>query len=151
MGEFQLADVSAAQLALVGIVAFAASILGGLAGYGTGLVLPVFLAPVVGVANLIPVMAVGMAINNGSRVVAFWRDICMAARAPTSALRPAGVPGRRLRLHACWRERWVALAIGTFLIASVPLRRLLKRAGWQLGARGTSRSPAPASDSSTAA
>src|SRR5688500_10698042 len=72
---FQLADVGAAQLALVAFIAFAASIVGGLAGYGTGLVLPVFLAPVVGVANVIPVMAVGMAINNGSRVVAFRRDI----------------------------------------------------------------------------
>ena len=136
MGEFQLADVSAAQLALVGIVAFAASILGGLAGYGTGLVLPVFLAPVVGVANLIPVMAVGMAINNGSRVVAFWRDISWphARRLLLFGL-PACLAGAYG--YTLLAERWVALAIGAFLIASVPLRRLLKRAGWQLGARGT--------------
>ena len=72
---FQLAHVGAGALALVGAVAFAASILGGLSGYGTGLVLPIFLAPVVGVANIVPVMAVGMAFNNASRVVAFRHSI----------------------------------------------------------------------------
>ena len=35
-------------LALACLVAFAASILGGLSGFGTGLVLPVFLVPLVG-------------------------------------------------------------------------------------------------------
>ena len=52
--EFQLADVGAAQLALIGAVALAGSILGGLAGYGTRLVVPIFLAPVVGIANVVP-------------------------------------------------------------------------------------------------
>ena len=52
--------VSPLQLALACSVAFSASILGGLAGYGTGLILPVFLVPVVGVGNVIPVMAVAM-------------------------------------------------------------------------------------------
>ena len=35
----------------------------------------VYVAPVVGVANVIPVMALAMIFNNGSRVVAFRRDI----------------------------------------------------------------------------
>ena len=72
---FQLADVSVAQLALIGAAALGGSVLGGLAGYGTGLVVPIFLAPVVGVANVVPVMAVGMIFANGSRATAFWRDI----------------------------------------------------------------------------
>ena len=59
----------------VGIVAFVAAVLGGLAGYGTGLILPIALAPVIGVAHVIPVMAVAMMINNFSRVLAFRRDI----------------------------------------------------------------------------
>jgi len=63
------------QLALACVVALAASTLGGLSGFGTGLVLPVFLVPLVGVANVIPVMAVAMLLNNGSRVIAFWREI----------------------------------------------------------------------------
>ena len=59
MSEFAslLGSAQVLQWLVVALVAFAASILGGLAGYGTGLVLPVVLAPVVGVANVIPVMA----------------------------------------------------------------------------------------------
>ena len=59
----------------VGIVAFFAAVLGGMAGYGTGLILPIALAPVIGVANIVPVMAVAMMINNASRVLAFRHDI----------------------------------------------------------------------------
>lgn len=133
--SFQLADLGAAQFLLIGAVAFAASILGGLAGYGTGLVLPIFLAPAVGVANVVPVMAVAMILNNGSRVAAFWRDIRWphVRRILVFGL-PACVAGAYgyTRLEA----RAVALLLGAFFIASVPLRRVLARAGWQLGARG---------------
>jgi uncharacterized membrane protein YfcA len=131
---FQLAHVSAAELALVGAVAFAASILGGLSGYGTGLVLPIFLAPVVGVANVIPVMAVGMALNNGSRVLAFrqaieWPHVgrILLLGLPACA---AGAYG-----YTLLASRTVALLIGMFLIVSVPLRRWLARANYRLGPR----------------
>lgn len=132
---FQLADVGGLTLALVGLVAFAASIAGGLSGYGTGLVLPVFLAPVVGIANVIPVMALGMAINNGSRVVAFWRDIRWPhARRVLAIGLPACFAGAWG--YTLLDARWVAAALGLFLIASVPLRRMLQHANYRLGARG---------------
>lgn len=132
---FQLADVGAAQLALIGAVALAGSILGGLAGYGTGLVVPIFLAPVVGVANVVPVMAVGMIFANGSRATAFWRDIHWPhARRVLAAGLPACVAGAYG--YTLLEARWIALLLGAFFIASVPLRRALARAGWRLGARG---------------
>lgn len=126
---------SAAALAAACGAAFAASILGGLTGFGTGLVLPVFLAGVVGVGNVIPVMAVAMAFNNASRVVAFRREI-------------AWPHARRLLLlglPACLLGAWgytllaadaVALLLGAFLLAAVPLRRLLGRARLALSATG---------------
>jgi uncharacterized membrane protein YfcA len=132
---FQLADVGAAQLALIAAVALAGSILGGLAGYGTGLVVPIFLAPVVGVVNVVPVMAVGMIFANGSRVAAFRRDIHWAhARRILAVGLPTCVAGAYAytRLDA----RWVALLLGAFFVASVPVRRGLARAGWRLEARG---------------
>lgn len=134
-GAFQLADLGAAQFVLIGAVAFVASILGGLAGYGTGLVLPIFLAPAVGVANVVPVMAVAMILNNGSRVAAFWRDIHWphARRILLFGL-PACVAGAYG--YTLLEARWVALLLGGFFIASVPLRRLLAHAGWRLGSRG---------------
>jgi len=131
---FQLADVGTAELVFVGAIAFAASILGGLSGYGTGLVLPIFLAPVVGVANVIPVMAVGMALNNASRVVAFrhaieWLHVrrVLLFGLPACA---AGAYG-----YTLLAGRTVALLIGTFLIVSVPLRRRLVRANYGFGPR----------------
>ena len=132
---FQLADVSAAQLVLIGAVAFAGSVLGGLAGYGTGLVVPIFLAPVVGVANVVPVMAVGMIFANGSRAAVFWRDIHWphARRILLFGL-PACVAGAYS--YTLLEARWVALLLGTFFVASVPARRALAHAGWRLEARG---------------
>ena len=132
--SFQLADVTTAELLLVAAVAFAASILGGLSGYGTGLVLPAFVAPLVGVANVVPVMAVGMAINNGSRVIAFWRDIAWEdARRILLVGLPACIVGAWG--YTLLPTRWIALAIGAFLVISVPLRRLLKRLAYRLEPR----------------
>jgi uncharacterized membrane protein YfcA len=132
---FQLADVGAEQFALIGVVALAGSILGGLAGYGTGLVVPIFLAPVVGIANVVPVMAVGMIFANGSRVAAFWREIHWPyARRILLVGLPACVAGAYA--YTLLEARWVALLLGTFFVISVPVRRLLARAGWRLQARG---------------
>lgn len=134
---FQLASLGAAQFALIGTVAFAASILGGLAGYGTGLVLPIFLAPAVGIANVVPVMAVAMILNNGSRVAAFLRDIRWPYVWRILALGlPACVAGAYG--YTLLETRAVALLLGSFFIASVPLRRWLAHVGWQLGPRGVS-------------
>jgi uncharacterized membrane protein YfcA len=119
----------------VGIVAFFAAVLGGLAGYGTGLILPIALAPVIGVANIVPVMAVAMMINNFSRVLAFRHDIewphvrrMLLLGLPTCLLGAWGYT----RLDA----RWIALLLGVFLLLSIPLRRWLHNARLQLGARG---------------
>lgn len=115
------------QLALACLVALAASTLGGLSGFGTGLVLPVFLVPVVGVVDVIPVMAVAMLLNNGSRVIAFWREVQWVHVWRMLALGlPACVAGAYS--YTLLSARWVALLLGGFLLLSVPLRRLLRRA-----------------------
>lgn len=114
------------QLALACVVALAASTLGGLSGFGTGLVLPVFLVPLVGVVNVVPVMAVAMILNNGSRVLAFWQDIQWAhARRMLALGLPACLAGAYG--YTLLSSKWVALLLGSFLLASVPLRRLLHR------------------------
>jgi uncharacterized membrane protein YfcA len=119
----------------VALVAFVAAVLGGLAGYGTGLILPIALAPVIGVANIIPVMAVAMMINNASRVLAFRRDIEWPH---VRRMLWLGLPACLLGAWGYTRldARWVALLLGMFLLASIPLRRLLQRAQLRLGPRG---------------
>ena len=114
------------QLALACVVALAASTLGGLSGFGTGLVLPVFLVPLVGVVNVVPVMAVAMLLNNGSRVLAFWQDIQWTHACRVLALGlPACLAGAYG--YTLLSSKWVAVLLGSFLLASVPLRRLLRR------------------------
>jgi uncharacterized protein len=119
----------------VGLVAFLAAVLGGLAGYGTGLVLPIALAPVIGVAPIVPVMAVAMMINNASRVVAFRREIQWPH---VRRMWWLGLPACLLGAWGYTRldPRWIALLLGLFLLASIPLRRGLQRSNMRLGAGG---------------
>ncbi len=118
------------QLALACLVAFSASILGGLSGFGTGLALPVFLVPIVGVKSVIPVMAVAMLFNNGSRVVAFWREIQWShVRLMLTLGLPACIIGAYS--YTLLSAEWVALLLGAFLLLSIPLRRYLNHAKFQ--------------------
>ena len=50
------ADISLGQLVLVGGMALLASIIGGLAGYGTGALMPLVLVPLIGAEPIAPVM-----------------------------------------------------------------------------------------------
>jgi len=119
----------------VGVVAFLAAVLGGLAGYGTGLVLPIALAPVIGVAPIVPVMAVAMMINNASRVLAFRREIQWPH---VRRMWWLGLPACLLGAWGYTRldARWIALLLGLFLLTSIPLRRWLQRSNMRLGAGG---------------
>ena len=127
------------QLALACLVALLASILGGLSGFGTGLSLPVFLVPIVGIKSVIPVMAVAMLFNNGSRVVAFWHEIQWThVRLMLASGLPACIVGAYS--YTLLSAEWVALLLGAFLLLSIPLRRYLNHAqfrfspGVELGA-----------------
>jgi len=129
----QALAASPSQFLLACFVAFGASILGGLSGYGTGLVLPIFLVPLVGVTNVIPVMAVAMLLNNGSRVVAFWREVqwIHVRRMLTLGL-PVCATGAYS--YTLLSSKWVAILLGTFLLASVPVRRFLHHAQFRFSA-----------------
>lgn len=129
----QVLAANPSQLGLACLVAFAASILGGMSGYGTGLVLPVFLVPLVGVPNVIPVMAVAMLFNNGSRVVAFWCEIqWIHVRRMLVLGLPACAAGTYS--YTLLSSKWIAVLLGTFLLASVPLRRLLRHVQFKFSA-----------------
>lgn len=118
-----------------GLAAFLASVLSGMAGYGAGLILPVFIAPLVGVEYVVPVLAVALVFNNAGRVLAFRRDIdwtrvrrILIVAAPMSALGAYG--------YAALDVRWVAILLGGFLLLSLPLRRWMARLKLTLGAAG---------------
>lgn len=129
------ADVSLWQLLLVAAVALFASVVGGVAGYGTGALMPLVLVPLVGAAPVVPIIAISSMFSNASRVVAFlkyadWRRtaIVLAGALPTCALGAWG--------YSQLSNMGAALVIGGMLIASVPLRRLLKHHGITCGDGG---------------
>ena len=129
------ADVSLWQLALVACVALFASIVGGVSGYGTGALMPLVLVPLVGAGPLVPIIAISAMFSNSSRAAAFFRyvdrrrtGIVLAAAVPTCVLGAWGYT----RLSSAG----AALVIGSMLILSVPLRRLLKYHGVKCGDGG---------------
>ncbi len=52
------ADISLLQLLLVGCVALFASVVGGLAGYGTGALMPLVLVPMIGAEQFVTIIAI---------------------------------------------------------------------------------------------
>jgi uncharacterized membrane protein YfcA len=120
------ADISVAQLLLVAGVALFASIIGGLAGYGTGALMPLVLVPLIGAEPVVPIIAISSIFTNLSRFVAYIRYadrrralIVVSAAILTTALGAYGYT----RLSGAG----AAVVIGSMLILSVPLRRLAKR------------------------
>ncbi len=134
---FALADVGAGQLLAVAAAAFVLSVVGGLTGYGVGLILPAVIAPIVGVAAVVPVMSVAMFLTNGSRVIAFRHHLNRpAVVAVMLTAVPAALVGAQI--YTSLPERAIALLLGGFLVASVPLGRWVKRRRFVLGPTGLS-------------
>jgi uncharacterized membrane protein YfcA len=129
-----LGHLSLVQLALVAGAALLTAVVGGIAGYGTGLLMPLVLVPIVGAEPVVPIMGIAALIINGGRVAAFrhaidWRRSVIVL---VTAL-PATLVGAWFytRLSSAGAQ----FVIGAVLIASVPLRRIL-RGHFHLGERG---------------
>jgi uncharacterized membrane protein YfcA len=122
-----LPDVTLPQYALVAVVAFLASIVGGIAGYGPGLLMPLVLVPIIGPEPVIPVMSLAGLFTNTSRVVAFWADFHWRRAALVAA---CAVPTCVLGAYSYTRLTGpsISLLIGSVLILLIPARRLLASA-----------------------
>src|SRR5438270_9148799 len=70
-----LADLSITELLLIAGMAIFASIIGGVAGYGTGALMPLVLVPIVGAEPVVPIIAISALFSNTSRAFAFRRYI----------------------------------------------------------------------------
>jgi uncharacterized membrane protein YfcA len=129
------ADISLLQLLLVAAMALFASVIGGLAGYGTGALMPLVLVPLVGAEPVVPIIAISAIFTNSSRVAAYlgYVDrrrvlIVLACAALTTALGAYG--------YTRLTNAGAALVIGAMLILSVPLRRGLRRREARIGDTG---------------
>ncbi len=130
-----LPDVSFLELAIIVVLAAFSAITGGVAGYGTGALMPLILVPMVGAAPVVPIIAISAMFTNSARVMAF-RHLLDARRALIALVcaLPTCVLGAWL--YTLLTGRGAALVIGTTLISTVPLRRILKRRGHRLGGKG---------------
>jgi uncharacterized membrane protein YfcA len=129
------ADISLLQLALVAAVALFAAVVGGLAGYGTGALMPLVLVPLIGAEPVVPIIAISSLFTNFSRAAAYLRYvdrrralIVISAAALTTALGAYG--------YTRLTSAGAALVIGAMLILSVPLRRSLRRRDVRIGDAG---------------
>jgi len=110
-------------------------VIGGVSGYGTGALMPLVLVPIVGPEPVVPILSISALLNNASRAFVFrhlidWRRVVVVLPAAllTTMLGAWG--------YTQLSGRGVLLLIGTMMIASVPLRRLLRRRGFGLSDRG---------------
>jgi uncharacterized membrane protein YfcA len=130
-----LAHLSLVQLALVAGAAVFTAVVGGVAGYGTGLLMPLVLVPIVGAEPVVPIMGIAALVINAGRVAAFrhaidWRRTAIVL---VAAL-PATLAGAWF--YTQLSGKGAQFVIGAVLIASVPLRRVLRSRGFHLGPRG---------------
>jgi len=123
------------QLLLIAITGVLTSLVGGVAGYGTGALMPLVLVPIVGPEPVVPIVAISATITNVSRALAFrhaidWRRaaLVVAACTPTCILGAWG--------YTLLDGPGALLLIGSMLLAAVALRRLLAQRGFRCGDRG---------------
>ncbi len=130
-----LFDLSLWQLALIAVTALGAQIVGGLAGYGTGLLMPLVLVPLIGAAATVPVISLSAILTNITRVVVFRESVDVKKALLISAF---ALPTTMLSAYFyTWlSSRGAAFAIGTMLVLIVPVRRLLARHRFQLSTGG---------------
>jgi uncharacterized membrane protein YfcA len=129
------ANIAPAQLALVAVVALFAAVIGGMSGYGTGALMPLVLVPLVGAEPVVPIIAITALFTNTGRVAAFRKELDVRRALIVVAF---GIWTCMLGAYGYTRlsGRGAAMVIGTMLIVSVPLRRLLKRRDIKVGGKG---------------
>jgi uncharacterized membrane protein YfcA len=129
------ADISIYQLLLVAAVALFASVIGGVAGYGTGALMPLVLVPMLGPEPVIPIIALAGLLTNGGRVFAFLRYVSWrhAALALIGAVPPCLVTAYGYTLLT---GRAVQFVIGAMLMLTVPLRHTMRKRAVVFGDRG---------------
>ena len=126
--------IDPATMLWVGVVAFGAAVIGGLGGFGTGVILTAVLIPLVGVKAVLPLLTVaGVVINGGrmffNRAAIDWR-VC---RTVLVAALPAALAG--VYVFSILPARSLQIILASFIGAVVPLRRWAAHRNWRLGTR----------------
>ena len=127
--------LDATTLALVAAAGMGAAIVSGVGGFGTGVILAAALAPMIGIKQVIPVLAVAGIVINAGR---FWFYRASLDRRTLALVVAVSLPFLVLGtwIYAALDVRVLGTLLGAIVIGSVPLRRLLQRRNIVLTTRG---------------
>ncbi|HXJ49787.1 MAG TPA: TSUP family transporter [Burkholderiales bacterium] len=127
--------LEASTLAAVALLSIGAAIVGGMGGFGTGVILAAALVPLIGVKALVPVMAVAGVIINAGR---FWFYRESLERRTLGVALVSALPFLVFGtwLYSVLDARSVGTILGLAVIASVPLRRILRKKAVMLNRPG---------------
>lgn len=119
-----IVGLGALSIAFLALVALAGAIIGGISGFGAGLIVSPFLVPVVGLEGVVPVITVAMMLGNLSRL---WVYRAHVERAPVLRVLLPALPGLVIGVlvYGALPRTPLAITLGLFLLASIPLRRWL--------------------------
>ena len=121
---FTFESISIGTFVLIAAVAVFGAVISGMSGFGGGLIISAFLAPIVGVKALVPVLGVVMLLNNASRLWFYRKALDFKTAALISACAaPTTVLGAILYMEL--DVSLITAILGCVLIGSVPLRRWL--------------------------
>jgi uncharacterized membrane protein YfcA len=127
--------IDPATMAWVGLVAFVAAVIGGLGGFGTGVILTAVLIPIIGVKLVLPVLTVAGVVTNAGRMF-FNREAIdwKTARTVLIAAMPAMLVG--VWVFAVLPAKSLQIILAVFIAAVIPLRRWAARRSLLLTRRG---------------
>lgn len=127
-----LATIDPLTIGLIILVCFSAAAVSGMSGFGAGLIITLFITPIIGAKAVVPAMSVVMLITNGSRIWFFrsaldWRLILLIG-APAVVAAALGS-----LVYVQLDSRGAQVLLGSVLVLSIPLRRFLARRQWVPG------------------
>jgi len=122
-------------LFLVALAAFGSAVFHSFSGFAGGLVLAVLLAPLLGIKETVPVVATALIISNIARIWAFRKSVAIKEYLVVFL---AALPFIVISayVYVSLPVGVVALVLGLFLLASIPLNRVLKKKEIKVGMRG---------------
>lgn len=128
-------DLAPALLLLVVAVSFGSAIVGGMGGFGTGIILTATLTPILGIKAVVPLLALAGIIINLGRFWFYRRDFdALAVRLVLPPALLCLLGGTLLYRHL--DPAPLAIVIGCVVLAALPARRWLQARKLHLGAPG---------------
>ena len=127
--------LDAPTLAAVAALGLGAAVIGGMGGFGTGIILADALIPLIGIKPVVPVLAVAGVIINSGR---FWFYRHHLDRRTFAIVLSSALPFLVLGawIYSILDARALGTVLGLMILASVPLRRLLKKHEVVIGGPG---------------